>query len=473
MLRTLSLLSGMVFWACLPCAARAQQGALALTGANVIDVRTGEVLPSRTVVIADGRITSVHPDGSNSVPAGSRVVDTNGAYLLPGLWDMHVHLAYGEQLSRGVFYPLSLMAGVTGVREMAGDTVTLRLRDAIERGEVLGPRLHVGAFLDDPRGGQAGSAFQEPATEPEGREAVARAADLGFDFVKTYSHLTFDTYRAVAETARQLGVPLEGHVPIEVPLEEALALGHRTVEHLVGMEFGCSEREGELRGEYTLALQSMEDPASAWMPMQLFGRSEWEPFAAVDPTECEQVDAKVAASGAWVVPTLIRQELVSYRFDAPILGDPSARLLVGLLDPEDVWGAVDPDRQLLPLYEHRLSRMEELHDAGIPILAGSDLPGGIPLHYELALLVDGGLTPLEAIQSATLSPARYLEREDDMGAVEPGKVADVILLRSNPLEDITRTRDIVGVVRGGTYLGPEELATMGANVRAILESLLR
>ena len=444
---------------------------VALTGVNVVDVRTGEVLESQVVLVEDARIAAVGPAGGVTVPAAAQVVDAAGAWLIPGLWDMHVHIGYGDALTRNVFLPMLVAYGITGVREMSGDSILLRLRSEIEDGTTTGPRLVIGGLVDAPF--RAGGMTLVPAwTGHQGAAAVDSLASGGFDFVKTYSFLPAEAYRGVQERARSLDMEVSGHVPIAVELEEALALGHRTVEHLAGIEFACSAREQELRERYRTELTRMaSDPAAAESAMALFTRTEWEPVDSLDSAACEQVYTALSESDSWVVPTLVRQQLVSYRFEAPILQDPRGRLLAGLLNPEEAWG-FDPERRLLSVYEHRLGGgLAELRDAGVRIMAGSDLPGGLPLHYELGLLVDAGLTPLEALQAATLAPAGYLGLADTRGSVEPGKAADLVLLEGNPLEDISNTQRIRGVFLNGRWLDRPALDGLLAQVAAVIQSM--
>lgn len=446
--------------------------AFALTDVNVVDVRTGDVLPAQTVLVRDRRIEAVGPAGEATVPADARVVDVAGAYVIPGLWDMHVHIGYGDALVRNVFFPMYVAYGVTGVREMSGDSVLLRLRSEVEQGTATGPRLVVGGLVDAPFRAGGGMPFVPARTREEGAAAVDSLAHRGFDFVKTYSFVSPEAYRGIQERARELDMEVSGHIPIEVELEDAMSLGHGTIEHMAGIEFACSAREDELRERYGAELSRMaSDSVAADSAMMLFGRSEWEPIAEQDAVACKRLHADLAAAGASVVPTLIRQQLVSRRFETPILSDPRGRALAGLLNPEETWG-FDPERRLPAVYEHRLEGgLAALRDAGVEILAGSDLPGGLPLHYELGLLVDAGLTPLEALRSATLAPARYLGLEDSHGGVEPGMTAELALLDGNPLEDIGNTQRIRGVVLNGRWLDREALDGMLARVEAVLQSL--
>jgi imidazolonepropionase-like amidohydrolase len=438
---------------------------LAFVGVDVVDVVDGGILESHTVLVEGDRITAVGPEGEVAVPEAARVIEARGRYLMPGLWDMHVHTGgFGDAITRNVLFPMFLAAGITGYREMSGDSLLLQLREETSSGGSVGPRIVVGQLVDAPFGG-FGMPFIAAATAQEGAAAADAVAAAGFDFAKTYTLLPAEAYRGLHQRAAEIGLEVSGHVPIEVGLEEALELGHRTVEHLIGLELACTTPGGDLRQGFVRELDDMAASPPAQSDMSaLFGRSEWEPLESLDPVRCADLYRRLGASGAWAVPTLIRQQVVSYRFDSPLLADSLSRAVAGLIGVESMWNW-DPERRLLPLYERRLASIATSAEAGVGLLAGSDLWPGLPLHHELELLVDGGLSPLDALRSATLNPARYLSRTDDLGSVEPGKLADVVLLAANPLVDIRNTRTVTGVMIAGAYLDEEALAQAQAQIR--------
>lgn len=451
--------------------------AFAFTDVTVIDVVDGAAEPGQTVVVAGDRITAVGAANGVVIPTGATVIDGRGKFLIPGLWDMHVHMANdvwapvpwdfhapdpGEVDQREIYMPIYLAFGVTGIREMSGGLVSVQMRERIERGELLGPHTVIGSpLLDGPQ-----PVFPDHAVIPidgadRARDVVTELHGQGFDFLKPYNYLSAESYRALHERARDLGMDVAGEVPISVSVWEAAELGQRTVEHLTGVEFACSRREDELRQRYLSRIRALNADPSSEDRVDIWYRSEWEPLESLDPARCEALFAHLAAHDTWVVPTLVLQRMISYP-DAPrVADDPNLRYL----DPEsrDPQAAADefnPERRLRPLYDHRVRMIPQLHRAGVGILAGSDQPGGFALHQELEIFVHSGLTPLDALRTATINPARYLGREDDLGSIEDGKSADLVLLGANPLEDIRNTQSIEAVVFQGHLLERDQLDRM-------------
>lgn len=280
----------------------------------------------------------------------------------------------------------------------------------------------------------------------------------GYNFVKPYQFLSAEAYRALHEHGRAIGMEIAGEIPMSVSLWEAAAMGHRTVEHLTGVELACSRREEELRVTYRRQAAEIAADTTLQTHIPVWNRTEWEPLATWDPEKCRALYRHLEAHETWVVPTLVIQRLVSYFDDPDIQKDPRQRYLPpGSWDWEGAADWYDPHRQLRPTYEHRFRSIPDLHRAGVGILAGSDMDGGFPLHDELAILVEAGLTPLEALRTATLNPARYLEATDSLGTVEAGKLADLVLLEANPLEDIANTQRIRAVVLNGRLLDRDAL----------------
>ncbi len=450
-------------------AARAEDappGALAITGVTVIDATGAPARPDMTVVVTGDRITAVGKSGELGVPEGARDVDGKGKYLIPGLWDMHVHTLSPS------FLPLYLANGVTGVRDMHAldPDAIFGLRKQIQEGTQPGPRIvAAGPLVDGPKPFVPGSLVA--ANGAEGREAIRKLKKMGADFVKVYTKLPREAYLAIADEAKKQGLPLAGHLPESVSAAEASDLGQKSIEHLTGVELACSDREDELRREAVATLAKADNQAA----MELLGRIGARAADSFSDKKARALYARFVRNGTWQVPTLtVLHSLV--RLDDPkFTADPRAKYMSPAL--RSYWSLMKLSPETVAMlkraYKRETGLVRAMHRAGVPFLAGTDTPGvpyvfpGFSLHDELALLVvEGGFTPLEALQAATRDPARFLGREKDLGTVEQGKLADLVLLDADPLIDIHNTTKIAAVVANGRLLPRDRLDQMLADVEA-------
>lgn len=442
---------------------------LAITGVTVIEATGAPPRPGMTVVVTGDRITAVGKSGDIRVPQQARVVDGTGKYLIPGLWDMHVHTAGPSHLS------LYLANGVTGVRDMHAldPDAIFGMRKQVQEGKQPGPRIvAAGPLVDGGKPFVPGSLVAANALQ--GREAVRKLKQMDADFVKVYTKLPREAYLAIVDEAKKQGLPLAGHVPESVSAAEASDLGQKSIEHLTGIELACSDREDELRREAVAALAKMDNSA-AW---ELLGRIGARAADSFSDKKARALYARFVRNGTWQVPTLtVLRSLVSLD-DPSFVADPRVKYMppsfrsywsLMKLSPDTVAG-------LKRRYQGATGLVRAMHQAGVPFLAGTDAPGvpyvfpGFSLHDELALLVaEGGFTPLEALQAATRDPARFLGREKDLGTLEPGKLADLVLLDADPLADIHNTTRIAAVVANGRLLPRRELDRMLAEVEAANE----
>jgi imidazolonepropionase-like amidohydrolase len=439
---------------------------LAITGVTVIDATGAPARPDMTVVITGDRITAIGKPGEVGLPEGATVVDSKGKYLIPGLWDMHVHTADPS------FLPLYLANGVTGVRDMHAldPDAIFGLRKQVQEGKQPGPRVvAAGPLVDGPKPFVPGSLVAADAVE--GREAVRKLKKMGADFVKVYTKLPREAYLAIADEAKKQGLAFAGHLPESVSAAEASDLGQKSIEHLTGVELACSDREDELRREAVAALAKADNQA-AW---DLLGRIGVRAADSFSEKKARALYARFVRNGTWQVPTLtVLRSLVSLD-DPKFIANPRVKYMppsfrsywsLMKLSPETVAG-------LKRRYKQATGLVRAMHQAGVPFLAGTDTPGvpyvfpGFSLHDELSLLVaEGGFTPLEALQAATRDPARFLGQEKDLGTVERGKVADLVLLDADPLADIHNTTKIAAVMVNGKLLPRNELDKMLAEVEA-------
>jgi imidazolonepropionase-like amidohydrolase len=387
---------------------------IAITHVTVIDTAGGAPRADVTVVVRDGKIESVAPDAA--VPKGAKVVDGRGKFLIPGLWDMHVHLSW----TRPSALPILVANGVTGVRDLGGDLRELdEWRTKIEAGLIAGPRIvRVGPILN----GQKFNQYQLVSGTPDETRGVARALkQIGVDFLKLHRRMPKESYLALADEAKKLGIPLVGHIPMTVTPEEASDAGQATIEHV----------ETLFEGVFAAKLKEGDDFVAA---VKRFRESD-----------ADALFAHFAKNKSVVDPTIVAYAVI------PRADDPLAKYVAASMRkyPEIPQAALDQLKAKVEEYKRITGQM---HRAGITLLAGSDIAAsrvpGFTLHDELALLVESGLSPLAALQAATLNPAKVIGKTD-LGTIEPGKLADLVLLDANPLDDIRNTRRIAAVVANG------------------------
>ena len=437
---------------------------VAFTNVTVIDVEAGTTLPSMTVVVREGRIVAVSNQGFPT-PAGARTIDGTGKYLIPGLWDMHVHAAFPGVDAQ--FLPLLVANGVTGVREMSSrlDWVDSS-RARVRRGGFPGPRIVAsGHILDGQPPIWPGSVGVR--TGDEARRAVDSLIAGGADFIKVYSRLSPEAFFAAAREARAKRVPFAGHVPTLVRIQDASDSGQRSIEHLTGMFTACTAGGEQLLADLAAAVSSPKGWDSAGMLSRASADDQLQGFRA---ERCRAAAAGFVKNDTWMVPTIAVLHSTAYLDDSTLAADPRLRYIpagfkqgwnpksdfrFGMLTPAD-WAR----RKVI--YTKQLEIVTLLHREGVRFLAGTDLSNpyiypGFSLHDELVSLVAAGFTPAEALRAATLDPARYLGATDSLGTIEPGKRADLVLLDANPLEDIHNTTKIAAVVAAGRLYDREAL----------------
>ncbi|MFK3983296.1 amidohydrolase family protein [Micromonospora sp. NPDC050397] len=446
----------------------ADTGILVLAGGTVIDATGAPPRPDTSVVLIGDRIISLVQGRPAPRAAGVRVVDARGKFVVPGLWDMHAHGTVDER----IFLPLHLANGVTGIREMWGYPEVEALRRRIDAGEVAGPRMRVASpIIDEPP-----SILGPPAvlvrTPSEARAAVRRAKDEGADFVKVYSYLGRDTYFALAHEARRQRLPLAGHLPYRVSAVEASDLGQHSFEHLFGLPVAASSREREF--SQRIAQTPLTDPTAYF---HLMREIEWEAAENWSSRRAGALFRRLVRNNTWLSPTLAVNRVVNSPA-AMFANDPRLKYIPAAY--QELWAEririfapTTPEQTMRQRAFFRVLRrlVGQARQAGVGIVGGTDCGNpycfpGFSLHDELSLLVDSGLSALQALQSVTRDAARYLGEERSMGTVAPDKVADLVLLDANPLTDIENTRRIHAVVTRGRLITSGMRTRMLADVEA-------
>jgi imidazolonepropionase-like amidohydrolase len=417
---------------------------LAIAHVTIVDVSGGPSMPDQTVVIEGGRIATLGTAETARVPAGARVIEGAGRFLIPGLWDMHVHAVSYEQAVEAI--PAVLSKGITGLRDMGAPlNDALRLRIESRESDARAPHLIVsGPLLVPPLPPKlAAMTLLRVIDDPSHAGPIVQSLNnAGVDFIKVSSSLSRDTYFAVAREAAQRRIPFVGHVPPAVSAAEASDAGQRSIEHLGGPHHavlvGCSTRETELQ-QRLVAIETQQIAA-------VFADREPDPgelrAAVTQPLLDSFSDERMA--------TLLARFRRNGTWHTPTLG-----AIRGLWDRKDL----QPDdlEYGSKIRQKQLAIVLAMQRAGVKLLAGTDGPwanAGAKLHDELALLVQAGLSPSEAIWTATLGPAEFIGRAGDLGTVTPGKIADLVLLDADPLSDIHNTTRINTVILGGQVVTP-------------------
>lgn len=440
-----------------------------ITHAEVIDVETGEILSDQMIGINDGTIAFISGDYSKSYDA-KETIEADGKFVIPGLWDMHIHFRGGEELieENENLIPLFLANGITGVREAGGDMTNkiFEWQDAIEAGTMVGPKIFTsGPKLDGPGGTWAGSI--SVTTQEEAVQAVDSLINLGSDFVKLYdSRISRDAYIWILEEAKRRGIKTSGHMPFSVMLEEAVNAGLGSVEHLYYVLKGTSTEEQEVTNDV------IAGKASFWGSMNRL-------MATISDVQEQAAFNLLRDNDTYVVPTLYIGNVLTYLKEVDHSDDEYLNYVGdGIIDTyqERIRSALnandDYTQMRINLNNTFVNLVPKLYEAGVTLLAGSDCGAsnsyvypGQSLHGELKALADAGLPEIEAIKAATINGAKFLEVDDFYGSLKTGKSGDLLILNENPLEDITATQDISRMVLQGKVYTKSDMDAMLESVR--------
>jgi imidazolonepropionase-like amidohydrolase len=411
----------------------------AFVNVNVLPMSAERVIAQQTVIVRDGVIRTIGNVDEVPVPEEARVVDGTDRFLIPGLAEMHAHVppATSSELERD--FALFIANGVTTVRGMLGHPSHLQLREDLRKNRIQGPRLITsGPSLNG----------RSVSGAADGARQVRQQHSAGYDFIKIHPGLDDAEFAAIAETANELGIPLAGHVPVAVGLDNALQAGMASIDHLDGYMAALMPPKYDASGGY-----------GGFFDVLLADDVDTDPIASLAEA--------TAAAGTWIVPTeTLVEQLIN---DVPV-SELRSRTEMQYVPAATVDRWVEAKQRQLQergfsaevaaqAIRIRRSLIRALHAAGAGILLGSDAPQifnvpGFSLHRELELMVASGLTPFEALESGTTNVAHFLGSKT--GVIETGYEADLVMLDSNPLEDISSTRRMHGVmVRGHWYSGAD------------------
>ena len=412
---------------------RAGKPDIVITRVNIVDVKTGKILKNKTLTIDNNRISAIY-DNEIVSSDSTIVIDGKGKYLIPGLWDMHAHYKW----SHVDLDPLLIANGITGVREMWGNMPAfVEIPKRSQQEGLLSPDVYLsGDLLDgNPPCFPAGSLVV--TTPDEAVAAVKKQIDQHVDFIKVYSMLSEESFMAIANEAKKRNITFAGHIPNRVSIYKAIEAGMSSSEHLYGFLNTCS---------------SVDTSNEALI--STFSEKRFDSICSV-----------LAKSSMWLCPTLTVNRAMSYLNDSIFINDNRIAYL-----PEyiiNIWNQkMNPysksqidnfANSARVRYLFELSLIGKMNEKGVKFIAGTDFPNpyvfpGFSLHDELSLMVKGGMPTLDALRSATINPAIFMNKKADFGSVEVGKLASLVVLNKNPLENIENTKTIESViVRGKVY----------------------
>ena len=438
-----------------------QQKALVFAHVTVIDATGAPAKHDMTVMIKGDRIAALGKTASLDVPENAHVVDATGKFLIPGLWDMHVHPWSGKN-----FLALFIANGVTGVRVMAGEPGHHKWRQEISDGKLIGARMVISSDVIVFR-----SDFPAGSGQDEGRQVVRKAKKEGADLVKVGIWIPRDAYFAIADEAKKQGIPFAGHVPFFVSLAEAADAGQQSIEHCPFVLMACSSE-----GEEELRKKSKETrDTRPWSLPHVRARYKLIADITYSEKKAAEIFARFVKNSTWVCPTLMGSNSMLFLSEQDLAH--YTRLKYMPLSYRYKWkndfrvaAATGEGRANLKKFcEKQLAIVGAMRDAGVGLLAGTDTyTPGLDLQDELALFVQAGLSPMQALQTATYNPAKCLGMLDSMGTIEQGKIADLVLLDADPLQDISNIQKIAAVVVGGKIFDKAALQKMLAQVEAAL-----
>lgn len=442
------------------CCAQSSPSVFSIANITLVDVKSGTAQVHRNVVVRDGKIDDVRYSSQIKGKLPGMQINGTGKYLIPGLWDMHVHMVFGDWFPHGkeVTLPLFIANGITGVRDMGSELEVLQQwRKEIAAGTLVGPRMVIsGPMLDGPQPRFPSSIAIK--TPEDGRRAVDDLKKRGADFIKLQSLIPRDAVFAIADEAHKQGITFVGHVPDSVRASEMSNAGQKSFEHLIGIFEGASPREDEF-------LKGPKGPGKF--------------LATYDEDRAAKLFALLAKNQTWQCPTLVWERGGNLIELSDFAHDPRAKYIPAywkdvtwkrFIDQIEHEFNTDDLHTRRLFVEKELEIVKAMQRAGIPFLAGTDTPPGVyivpgfSLHEELQRFVAAGFTPAEALRTATLNPAMFLGMENELGTIEKGKLADMVLLDANPLEDIRNTQKIAGVIANGRYFSRGDLDKLLAGV---------
>lgn len=459
-------------WGCQP-QGTLFKDALCIENISIIDPEVG-LVPNQTVIIKDGKILKISDSAELKLASENTIIDGNGKYLIPGLWDAHVHFAYIEDLAPRMF-DLFLGYGITSVRDTGGKIDFVKdWKDKALADPTKAPRVMIaGPLLDGHPNVYDGSDAGHPPLSVGLRsiedvtQKINELDSLGVDLLKAYEMLSPELFAKIIEQGKEKGLKVTGHVPLSMDVISASNLGLNSMEHLRNLELSCASNSEELFLERQRVLATDLGETGSQRRSKIHDLQRKSAVENYDDVKADEVLKVLAKNDTWQIPTITLNTMFTERYFEKEDWKKSFTYLPDHIENDWKKGIEmvmtkapsDFDRQYT---QWKLMMVKKVHQADIEIMAGTDCPifyltPGLSLHEELAVLVRSGLSPLEALKTATVNPAAYFGLEDELGSIKENMWADLVILDANPLENIEHTKKINAVIKQGRLINRETL----------------
>jgi len=450
--------------------------ALCIDNISIIDPTVG-LIKHQTVIIKEGKILQVLPADQINLSSKNTLIDGTGKFLMPGLWDAHVHFAYIEEMAPSMF-DLFLAYGITSVRDTGGEInfISAWKRKSLQN-PTSSPRVMIaGPLLDGMPNVYDGSDHEHPPlsvglpTVSDVRNKVNELDSIGVDLLKAYEMLTPDQFKEIMRLAKEKGLNVSGHVPLSMDVISASNAGLNSMEHMRNLELSCATNSDELLAQRQEILALGKKDIGGVLRSKIHALQRPLAIANYDPQRAQEVLDVLAKNDTWQIPTLALATGYTERpFASPEWQETFKYLPQAI---ERSWKneieqllATEPTPFNKKYTQWFTNMVGQVHRTGIEIMAGTDCPidyltPGRSLHEELEVLVKAGLSPLEALQTATINPAQYFHLENELGSVKETMWADLLILDANPLINIKNTQKIDAVIKQGHYMSRSDLDEM-------------
>jgi len=439
---------------------------LIIKNITIIDAKN-PIRLNQVILIEQGIIKRISNKEIYKNETVNKVIDGTGKYLIPGLWDAHVHLTFVPEINHKTYFDLFLKNGITSIRDTGAIIKKLNpIIDYIEKNPNKAPRLfYAGPLIDGKHNVYKGeidgypelSISLDESTNTE--NLVSSLIEEGVTFLKSYEMLTKSSYLKLLDTAKKNNLRVTGHIPLSIDLEEAIEAGLGGMQHLRNMEIACAKDAPELLKKRREILKNKNNLAGSILRSEIHSSQRYYAIDNYDAEKCLKIIKKISEYGVFQTPTLVINTFNSRR----LYSDPKWRMTYEHFPKEvrDIWIKESENLENIKKTEKpkkfeqwSLDLVKTMNQNGVKIIAGTDTPlgyltPGFSLHKELQLLSEAGMTPREVLRSATVTPAEFFDIEDKLGTIEEGKFADLVILKSNPLESVKNMQDIDFVIAKG------------------------